>query len=147
MYPVGYDPNVFVSNPGDRYKPEYIGEADEYGIINLVEVGKTDLVELHNRDADLNDVNVLYERFCNGDVSALSQVQGSYFDTFGMPKDLRGMYETIHNFESAYDSLSPEMKAKYTFEQFLDNAGSEQWIRDFVPNSIDKNEPDSNENN
>ena len=63
MYPKNYDPAKFVSNPGQRFKTEYIGEPDEYGTIQLVEVGKTDLVELHQRDADANDVNILYERF------------------------------------------------------------------------------------
>ena len=101
MYPKGYDPDSFQSNPGERFKPEYIGEPDEYGIITLVEVGKTDLVELHNRDADLNNVNVLYQRFCNGDISALSQVQGSFIDAIGLPRDLRGMYDTINDMHMA----------------------------------------------
>lgn len=147
MYPVGYKSDRFVSNPGERYKPEYIGVPNEYGEINLEEVGKTDLVELHNRDRDLNNVNILYERFCNGDVSALSQIQGSYVDTFGLPKDLRGMYETVDRFRNAYDNLPAETRQKFSFEDFLDNAGSEQWIKNFVP-QVDKSndtEPTSNE--
>lgn len=148
MYPKNYNPDDFVSQSGERYKIEYIGEPDEYGDIYLVEVGKTDLVEFHNRDASMNDVNILYERFCNGDVTALSQRQGSYFDTFGMPKDLRGMYDTIHNFETAYINLPEDVKKKYSFEEFLDNAGSEEWIKKFTtdpakqevePTEIDNN--------
>lgn len=133
MYPKGYDPDKFVSNSGQRFKPEYIGEEDENGVIQLVEVGKTDLVELHQRDAFCNDVNVLYERFCNGDITALQQTQGNYMDVIGMPRDLRGMYDLIQDFKSSYDNLAPELKEKYTFEQFIDKAGSEQWIKDFTP--------------
>ena len=132
MYPKDYNPNAFVSNPGERWKPEYIGEPDEDGVIQLVEVGKTDLVELHQRDAFCNDVNVLYERFCNGDVSAFSQVQGSYMDVLGMPRDLRGMYDLVEDFRKSYNNLAPELKEKYTFEQFIDKAGSEQWLKDFA---------------
>ena len=77
ILPDTYDPNKFVSNSGERYKPEYIGEENEEGFIELVKVGETDLVQLHQRDALANDVNVLYERFCNGDITALSQVQNS----------------------------------------------------------------------
>lgn len=132
MYPKNYDPNSFVSNPGQRYKTEYIGEPDEFGVIQLVEVGKTDLVELHQRDADCNDVNILYERFCNGDVTAFSQRQGTYFDALGMPRDLRGMYDLVESFRKSYDNLSPEMKEKYTFDQFIENAGSESWFKDFT---------------
>ena len=91
MYPVGYDPDSFVSNPGERFKIEYVGVKDEFGVITLEEVGKIDLVEFHNRDADLNNVSILYERFCNGDITALPQIQGSFYDGVGLPKDLRDM--------------------------------------------------------
>lgn len=131
MYPKNYNAAAFVSNPGERFKTEFIGEPDENGIIKLVPVGKTDLVELHQRDADCNDVNILYERFCNGDVTAFSQRQGTYMDALGLPRDLRGMYETVETFRTAYDNLTSEQKQKYTFEQFVSNAGSEQWIKDF----------------
>lgn len=131
MYPKDYNPNSFISNPGQRWKPEYIGEPDDDGIIQLVEVGKVDLVELHQRDAFCNDVNILYQRFCNGDVTAFSQAQGSYMDALGLPRDLRGMYDLVNDFRSAYDNLDQDLKAKYTFEQFIDKAGSEQWIKDF----------------
>lgn len=131
MYPKNYNPAAFVSNPGERFKTEFIGEPDENGIIQLVPVGKTDLVELHQRDADCNDVNILYQRFCNGDVTAFSQRQGTYVDALGLPRDLRGMYETVETFRTAYDNLKPEQKKKYTFEEFIGNAGSEQWIKDF----------------
>lgn len=132
MYPKNYDPNAFVSNPGKRYKIEFIGEENENGIIELVEVGRTDLVELHQRDAQCNDVNVLYDRFCNGDVTAFSQRQGTFMDVLGMPRDLRGMYDLVESFRQSYDNLSKEMKDKYSFEEFLSNAGSESWIKDFT---------------
>lgn len=132
MYPKGYNPDNFVSKPGQRFKPEYIGEEDEDGIIQLVEVGKTDLVELHQRDAFCNDVNVLYERFCNGDITALQQTQGNFMDVLGMPRDLRGMYDLVSDFRTAYDNLDPALKEKYTIEQFIEKAGSEQWLKDFA---------------
>ena len=99
------DPNRFVSKPGERFKPEYVGEVNEEGFIELVKVGEIDLVELHQRDATANDVNVLYERFCNGDITALSARQGSFLDALGLPRDLRGMYELVDNFGVAYDSM------------------------------------------
>lgn len=147
MYPVGYNPDSFVCNPGERYKPEYVGVPDEYGEIHLEKVGEIDLVEFHNRDADLNDVNILYERFCSGDVTALPQIQGSFYDGIGLPKDLREMYETVNRFEQAYLSLPDEKRKQYSFEDFLDNAGSETWINNFVTQNINnsENEPDSKE--
>lgn len=124
------DPNQFISNPGDRYKPEYIGEEDENGFIQLVEVGKTDLWELHQRDAFANDVNVLYERFCNGDISCLSQTQGTFMDALGLPRDLRGMYELIQGFDRQYENLPESIRQKYSREEFVSQAGSAQWMKD-----------------
>lgn len=135
MYPRNYDPFVFVSKPGQRYKPEYIGEPDDDGVIQLVKVGEIDLEELHQRDAFANDVNVLYKRFCNGDVTALSQTQGTFFDSLGMPRDLRGMYDMVSGYQKMYDNLPEELRQKYTFESFLENAGSEKWLRDFAKQS------------
>lgn len=133
ILPSDYNPNKFISKPGKRYKTEYVGEENGEGIIELVKVGETDLVQLHQRDALANDVNVLYERFCNGDITALSQVQGSFMDTLGLPRDLRGMYEMVANFENVYDNLPAEIKQKYTKEEFIEKAGSEEWIRDLQP--------------
>lgn len=135
MYPKGYDPASFVSNSGKRYKPEYIGEPDDDGVIQLVKVGEIDLVELHQRDAYANDVNVLYQRFCNGDITALSQVQGTFMDSLGMPRDLRGMYDMIEGYRQIYDNLTPEQRNGYSFDKWLEDAGSESWINRFVKQS------------
>jgi len=138
MYPKDYDPNSFVSNSGQRYKPEYIGEPDEDGVIQLVKVGETDLVEMHQRDAFANDVNMLYKRFCNGDITALSQVQGTFMDTLGMPRDLRGMYDVITGYRNIYDNIPDNEKEGYSFESWLEDAGSEKWIKRFAKQSEQK---------
>lgn len=135
MYPKDYNPDAFVSKPGQRMKPEYIGEPDENGVIQLVKVGETDLVELHQRDAFANDVNVLYQRFCNGDITALSQTQGTFMDALGMPRDLRGMYDMVEGYRKIYDNLTPEQKQGYPFEKWLEDAGSETWMNRFAKQS------------
>lgn len=135
MYPKDYDPAAFISKAGQRMKPEYIGEPDEDGIIQLVKVGETDLVELHQRDAYANDVNVLYQRFCNGDITALSQVQGTFMDAIGLPRDLRGMYDMVEGYRKIYDNIPDAEKAGYSFESWLEDAGSESWINRFANQS------------
>lgn len=135
MYPKDYNPDAFISNAGQRMKPEYIGEPDENGVIHLVKVGETDLVELHQRDAFANDVNVLYQRFCNGDITALSQNQGTFMDALGMPRDLRGMYDMVEGYRKIYDNLKPEQKQDYPFEKWLEDAGSESWLKRFAKQS------------
>lgn len=128
MYPKNYNQLDFISNPGNRYKTEYVGEIQDDGTIVLVEVGKTDLKELHNRDAESCDVNNIVQRFANGDISALQQVQGSYMDMLGMPSDLRGMHDMIKNLQNSFDLLPEEQRNQFaSFEDWLGSVGSERF--------------------
>lgn len=129
MYPKGYDPNSFVSVSGCRYKPIFEGMPGEGDKIELVQVGVRDLKEFHNRDAESCDINNIVQRFQNGDITALQQVQGSYLDLTGMPKDLRGMSEMIDGLRVSYDNLEKDIKDKYpTFNEWLENVGSPAWF-------------------
>lgn len=146
MYPKNYNPLDFVSNPGNRYKTEYVGEPQDDGSIVLVEVGQTDLKELHNRDAESCDVNNIVSRFASGDISALQQVQGSYMDMVGMPSDLRGMHDMISNLENAFNSMSEDQRKNFdSFEDWLGSVGSERFNNVMFNNTKkeDENKSDS----
>ena len=91
MYPRGYNANSFVSPSGMRFVPVFEGMPGEGERIELVQVGVRDLKEFHNRDAESCDVNNIVQRFQNGDITALQQVQGSYLDLTGMPRKSFGI--------------------------------------------------------
>lgn len=144
MYPKNYNPLDFVSNPGNRYKKEYVGEPQDDGSIVLVEVGETDLKEFHNRDAESCDVNNIVARFANGDVSALQQVQGSYMDMIGLPTDLRGMHDMISNLEFAFGSLPEEQRKQFaSFDDWLGSVGSERFNKAMFGDKEKNVEPQS----
>lgn len=130
MYPKGYDPNKFVSDPGSRYAPVFQGDVKRDGQIELVCVGTDDLWELHNANADSYDVNNIVKRFQSGDISALNRVQGTYLDLTGMPNDLRGMYDFSKALEKAFYSMDSDLQAKFdnSFETWLKTAGSSEWF-------------------
>lgn len=130
VYPKGYDSNSFVSDPGSRYESEFQGDVKRDGSIELIEVGKVDLWEMHNAGADQCDVNKIVERFQAGDITALNRVQGSYIDLTGMPNDLRGMYDFSQALENAFYAM-PEEKRKLfdnDFKVWLSAAGSSEWF-------------------
>lgn len=146
MYPKNYNPLDFVSNPGNRFKKEYVGEPQDDGSIVLVEVGETDLKEFHNRDAESCDVNNIVARFASGDISALQQVQGSYMDMIGLPSDLRGMHDMISNLESAFNSLPDEKRKQFdSFEDWLGSVGSERFNKTMFTDVKNAVEPQSSE--
>lgn len=134
MYPKDYNPNNFVSKSGDRYIPIFEGVKGEGDLIELVNVGIRDLKEFHNRDAESCDVNNIVQRFQNGDILALQQVQGSYVDLVGAPKDLRSMSEMIDNLRNSYEGLSSDVKMVYPdFNSWLESAGSPDWFNVMFP--------------
>lgn len=126
MYPVGYDPNAFVSEAGERYAPRYIGEVDrDTGMIKLVSSGQDDLWNLHSACAEQCDINYIVQRFRNGDVSVLNRVQGNYLDVVGMPKNLREINDVAVKLRTSYELMSDDLKKKFgSYEAWLDALGS-----------------------
>lgn len=128
MYPVGYDPNSFISPPGHRYQATYSSEVLENGMIDLVESGRIDLWALHDAGAESCDINNIVARFQNGDISVLQRVQGSYADVSGLPKDLRGMVELGRSSVNLYDRLPDSVKEKFpTVDSWISSIGSKEW--------------------
>lgn len=129
MYPRDYNPNRFVSPAGTQFEPQYQGQVNEYGDIELIEVGVKDLRAMHNRDAESCDINNIVARFQNGDITALQAVQGSYMDVVGLPKDLRGMSDMIDSLRASYNVLDDSIKERFpNFQTWLENVGSPAWI-------------------
>lgn len=138
MYPVGYDVNSFVTPAGERYKVEYIGDVQENGAISLHETGKIDLWALHSAGAEACDINNIVERFRDGDLTVLNRVQGSFVDLCGMPSDLRGMSDMIHNLEHSYNELPAEVKVKYPdFNSWVSASGSVEWFNVMNSKSVE----------
>lgn len=129
MYPVGYDPNSFITPPGHRYQATYSSEVLENGMIELVESGRIDLWALHDAGAESCDINNIVARFQNGDISVLQRVQGSFADVSGLPKDLRGMVELGRSSVGLYDRLPDSVKDKFpSVDLWISAIGSKEWI-------------------
>lgn len=132
MYPKNYDVHSFVSDPGERYAPQRIGNVKDDGKIELVVTGKIDLWEMHKAQADQCDINNIVKRFQDGDISVLSRVQGNFVDVSNMPSDLRGVMDMASNIRIGFDKLPDVIKDKFAdFNEFIDTAGSIEWFNKF----------------
>lgn len=129
------DPNTFISNAGKRFKKQFIGVERKNGMIDLKETGEVDLWEMHNADADECDINNIVTRFVNGDISVLSRSQGMYLDIAGAPKNLREMYDLIHDGEKAFFDLDPSIREKFNNDpkEWFESVGSEEWFSKMEP--------------
>lgn len=98
-------------------KPKF----DKSGNFELVEAGEVNVYDEIQSHAESCDINILMKRYANGDASALSKVQGTYFDATGMPKTYAEMLNTLISAESQFNALPLEERAKFdhSFEKWL----------------------------
>lgn len=111
----------FISNGGQRERILYQPMFDEDGVMDLVEAGREDLYDFIQSHADSVDIHVLLARFQNGDVDALSRVQGAYGDFTNMPTSYAELLNKVNEGQSFFNSLPVDIRAKFhhNFAEFM----------------------------
>lgn len=117
-----YDkPTRFHVEPGVRVKTLYGPIFDDRGVMHLTEIGKHNLYAEIQSHKDSVDINVLLARYRNGDVEALSRIQGAYGDFTEMPKTYAEALNAMIAAEQYFLSLPVEVRNRFghSFNQFL----------------------------
>lgn len=136
-----YRPRIrFISNGGQRERILYQPKFDENGVMDLVESGKEDLYDFIQSHAESVDIHVILARFQNGDIDALSRVQGAYGDFTNMPTSYAELLNRVNEGQSFFNSLPVDIRAKFNhnFAEFM--AGMDK--PDFLENLGIKSEPE-----
>lgn len=115
------------SKPGDssiagsRYKTEYSAKYDKDGVLVLEEVGKKDLYEYIQSFAESCDINVIMNRYAQGDTDVLQRVQGFYFDVSSVPDNMPELLNKLNHAESEFNKMPVEFKELYgnDFARFI----------------------------
>lgn len=117
---------------GRRVKTLYGPIYDDRGVLNLTEVGKHDLYAEIQSHRDSVDIHVLLKRYQQGDVEALSRVQGAYGDFTDFPRTYAEALNNIIGAEQYFMGLPAEVRARYnnSFSQFLASMDSPTFARD-----------------
>lgn len=115
---------------GSPVRTLYGGRYDANGRVVLEEKGKENLYDYIQSFRDSVDLNVILARFSNGDTEALSKAQGFYADVTDFPKTMADALNRINECEEMFKSLPLEVRQKFdcSFEQFLSQSGSEDWL-------------------
>lgn len=132
---LGDRPNDFVSVAGSGIKQEYIGKLDkETGIITLVPTKKRDMYAEIQSWKDSCDINKIVDRYRNGEIDILNQVQGTFGDFSTTPKDLADAYRMARDAEIQFESLPVAIKDKFdnNVYKWLQDVGSDDWLRDMT---------------
>lgn len=111
----------FISNVGQREKILYQPKFDENGVMDLVESGKEDVYDFIQSHAESVDIHVILARFQNGDIDALSRVQGAYGDFTNMPTSYAELLNRVNEGQSFFNSLPVDIRAKFNhnFAEFM----------------------------
>lgn len=122
MFTTQFDPHPRVHQElgsGDRVL--YTARLDEDGNVLLTESGKEDLYASIQSHKDSCDIHVLLQRYADGDVDALTRVQGSFGDFTSMPSSYAELLNALIAGESYFNSLDVETRAKFdhSFEKFM----------------------------
>lgn len=97
---------------GDGTAPIY-EEVFENGAYGLKQTGTENLFDFVQASKEETLVYNILSRYQRGDLTALNQRVGQYLDVVGMPSNLAEAYNTMLNVESKFNSLSPDIRAKF----------------------------------
>lgn len=106
---------------GSPEKVVYQARYDASGTLELYESGLEDLYGYIQSHRDSCDIHVILNRFANGELDVLSQVQGFYADTTGMPSTYAEVLNAVLDGERMFNSLPAELKQQFgnSFAQWL----------------------------
>lgn len=130
-WPTQFTPRERVrATPGSSIHVLYSPRYDKSGRIELVETGTEDTYPMIQSHKDSVDIHVLLSRYANGEVDALSRVQGAYGDFTGYPATYAELLNRVIEGERAFMSLPVEVRERFDHSptQWMAQIGSDDWL-------------------
>lgn len=124
MFETQYRPHErFRSHVGSRIADVFSSRFDKDGKLEVYKSGETNLYAQIQSFKDSVDLDLIIERFQNGDQTALNQKAGFFHDVTELPSNLLDSYNLLNQGEQAFMALPAEIRAKYnhSFPEFLAN--------------------------
>lgn len=121
-FPTMYDERTRVHCcSGNAMKTVYKPVVHDDGVVDLVEAGQESLYDYIQSWKDSVDINLIMARYVNGDVDALSKVQGAYGDFTQFPKTYAEILNRVIEGQHMFASMPLEFREKYNFDfnQFI----------------------------
>lgn len=101
------------TNSGKRNKIKYSSKIDKFGRLTIERSGVDDLSAYINSFRDSVNLNVLLQKFVNGDESALNKTQGVYMDVSKFPTSYAEVLNIVNDGINVFNGLPMEIKNKF----------------------------------
>lgn len=121
-FPTQFDSHERVlQNVGSREKQLYSPVVGSDGTIVLEESGKEDLYGYIQSHKESVDINVLMQRYQQGDDTALMRAQSFFVDATQFPKTYAGLLQAMIEGEKFFNGLPLEVRQKFDmdFNKFI----------------------------
>lgn len=123
-------PERVIAESGDAVKEEFVGRYDDRGHLVLEPAGQTNMYDMIQSHADSVDINILMQRYANGELDVLQRVQSMYADVTDMPKTMADLLNKVKAGEEQFNALPLEIRAlfNHSMSEWLATAGSPEWL-------------------
>lgn len=108
-------------------------ERIENGKRSLVVTGKENLKDFIEASKAETLISNIMKRFEQGDVNALSRVQGFYGDVTSMPTNLADAQKVLINLETQFNSLPVDVRQKFdnSFDKYVQEVSNVKSVDEF----------------
>ena len=108
-------------------------ERVENGKRSLVVTGKENLKDFIEASKNETLISNIMKRFEQGDVNALSRVQGFYGDVTSMPSNLADAQKVLINLENQFNSLPVDVRKKFdnSFDKYVQDVSNVKSVDEF----------------
>lgn len=100
---------------GEQIIPTYGLKINKDGKQELVRNGQTNIYEKIQASREASLIYNVIERYNNGDVEALNQIQGQFGDFTEMPENLAEAQQMIINAEEAFNKMPAEFRKEFNY--------------------------------
>lgn len=107
------------TNPGDKFRIEYVREDDEFGTPHLVETGKVD-IQAENNSNEVESFSSMVNRYLRGDESALGDPSSAMYGDFSDIGDLETANDSYMDAVAAFQAAAVE-RANLVASEVSDN--------------------------
>nr|DAR43454.1 MAG TPA: Scaffold protein [Microviridae sp.] len=122
--------SAFKTAVGSGIIPTYTPHLEKDGTLTLVQDGEHNLYEEIQSHKDSTDLQLIINRYMNGDPTVLARVQGVYGDFSQMPQSMHEAYDLMRKAELDFKKLPAEIQASFDNDptKFIMSLGSDEWL-------------------
>lgn len=115
----------FYCKTGDGTEPDFVYDDNH----DLKQVGVTKVYDHIQADAASGDINVLIQRFKNGEMDVLNQREGFYGDFSDVPESLIELKQRADEADDLFSQLDPSVKSLFkNADEFYGTYGTPEFF-------------------